>query len=133
MKQKLLLGLIISTLFIEKLWKVAPYSKVTYPMFLPYSDTLITKPTYYWFFGIYTIQLIYIRVWYVLLPQYRLIFNTWFIFQMLEVLEFYLTFNEPHIFFLGLGITVVKLKYVGILISTIIQFRWKTSQSQDGR
>jgi hypothetical protein len=130
MRHKILFGLIVSTLFIEKLWKFTPYSEELHHLFL-YSDTLISYPTYYWFFCLYLVKLIYIRVWCVFLPQYWMVFNTWFIFQILEVVEFYFAYNEPQIFIYGFGLTVEKFKYVAIVITLTIQL-WM-SQSQAGR
>lgn len=118
-------GLIISTLFIKELWTFYPYSEQTYKMF-PYSPTLITKQTYFWFFCFYAIQLIVVSSWYYKFEECRVIFGVWFIFQFLEVIEYYLTYNEPHLWIWvdlnrehKIGLNVIKFKYLSVGVLTI--------------
>lgn len=119
-------GLIITTLFIKELWKLVPYSEQTFKMF-PYSDTLITKQTYFWFWCFYGIQIIIVSSWWYKFEDYRTIFTAWFIFQVLEFIEFYFTYNEALIwFYVGehtegrkIGLNVIKFKYVTVAGLTI--------------
>lgn len=131
-KDAMFVGLIISTLFIKELWKFYPYSETVYKMF-PYSEQMITKQTYFWFFSFYAIQLIVVASWYYKFEDYRFIFGAWFIFQILEFIEYYFTYNEAHLwFYIGqpieenkIGLNVIKFKYFTIVILTLRHFHFK--------
>lgn len=135
MKNVFFFGLIISTLVIKELWKLFPYSEVTFKMF-PYSEQMITKQTYFWFFCFYAIQLIVVSSWYYKFESYRKIFGVWFIFQALEVIEYYFTYNEPHIWICfgdhkeehQIGINIIKFKYVAVIGLTIRLFAIKIKE-----
>jgi hypothetical protein len=91
-----------------------------------YSDQLIAKQTYFWFFCFYAIQLIVVSSWYYKFEEYRVIFGAWFVFQLLEVVEYYLTYNEAHWWIrVGderIGLNVIKFKYVTVTALTIKHF-----------
>ncbi len=137
MRDLVLIGLVMSTLFIKELWKLEPDSEELLKMF-PYSDQLITRQTYYWFFCFYGNQLIIVHSWYEKFDKYSIIFSTWFVFQILEVVEYYYTYNEPQFFIRVFwseelfGLTVVKLKYIAVVTSFFFNI-WKTSRYQDGQ
>jgi hypothetical protein len=135
-RDAMFVGLIISTLFIKELWKFYPYSDQTFKMF-PYSDVMITRQTYFWFFCFYAIQIIVVASWYYKFEEYRLIFGAWFIFQVLEVSEYYFTYNEPH-FWIWLdrkeenriGLNVIKFKYITVITLSIRHFYLKLRWSK---
>jgi len=114
--------LLVSTLFLDKLWKLWPDSTVVFKKF-PYSDTLITNQTYVWMIFLNVILLIYIHSWYYKFDEYRVIFGAWFCLQFLQLIEFFLTYNEAlaHIEVSGflIGINVMNIKYAVIFSLTL--------------
>ena len=127
-KDNYLLVLILSTLFIKELWTMFPADSTERSLF-PFSDTKITPQTYIWFLCFYAIQLIIIHTWYVKFPEYRLLFAVWFVFQVLEFIEYMLNYNEAKMwFYVGrhqINLNVINFKYVTIFSLTIRQFLCK--------
>lgn len=126
MREKFTVVLIVSSLFLKELWTLFPDSLVTYKMF-PYSDTMITKQTYIWFLCYYGIWLIIVHSWYYKFPDYRTLFGVWFLFQAVEVIEFYFTYNEA-LYYLHykqheIGVNVTNIKYVVLIILTGFELR----------
>ncbi len=120
--------LIVSTLFIDKLWKLFPDSNIVYQMF-PYSIVEITIQTYYWMICLNIITLIYIHTWYYKFEEFRLIFGVWFLFQTLQFFEFFFTYNEA-LAWLEIGkhkiaLNIMNFKYFTVASLTLHKLIWK--------
>jgi hypothetical protein len=128
MNDRVLIALILSTLFIKELWTLFPADPTEINPF-PFSDQPITKQTYIWFICYYAIQLIVVHTWYMKFPEWRLVFGVWFIFQAMEFVEYFLTYNESKIWFLidrhQININVINAKYITIFTLTLRKFLWK--------
>ncbi len=113
---------IVSTLFLDKLWKLWPDSTVVFKMF-PYSEVEITKQTYVWMVFLNIITMIYVHSWCYKFDQYRAIFGVWFCLQFLQLIEFLFTYNEALVSFevsgFLIGINIMNIKYLTIFSLTL--------------
>lgn len=129
MSEKNLIWLILSTLIIQALWTLHPDALLAsndipvYKMF-PFSETLISKPTYIYFICRHAVYLIYIRVWWSVFQNYKHLFGAWFWIQAVQFGEFFLNYNEAQLwFFIGsykLDVDFTLLKMAGLPIMFLV-------------
>jgi hypothetical protein len=121
--QRKLIWFVLVTLWIKALWTLHPDALLpnadipTYKMF-PFSDILITKPSYFYFICLHAITMIYVFVWGEVFKSYRNLFKIWFIIQAVQFVEYFFNYNEAQLWtFIGpykLDIDLVFLKMVGL-------------------
>lgn len=138
MKDKGLVVALVVTLFIKDLWILHPeilqnYNDIPYHKLFPYSDSLITWPTYIYFACAHVVQLIVLRVLWVKFEGYRYLFAVWFWIQSAQFADYFLTYNESKILVefqlfgvmhrLKIGFTLLKLVLLPAMV--IFEDTWK--------
>lgn len=115
----------MTTLFINELWTLEPYSTETYKMF-PFTDTLISKRAYYALACHYAVQVVTLMVLYAKFDSYRFLFGTWAVLNALEFVEYFFTYNKSIFFLYDFGVNMTNIKFLVLIILSIQQL-WKTS------
>lgn len=113
-----------STLFINELWTLTPFSYTTYQLF-PFVDTAITKRAYYALACHYAVMVVILMVLYYKFDKLRVVFGVWFILNALEFIEYFLTYNKA-VFFVHIGshevgINMTNIKYLVLSFLTIFK------------
>lgn len=133
--EKKVVWLALSTLYIEALWTLHPDALLNYGTLPEYSlfplnkDVTISWPTYISMFCKKSTALIIVRIWWLLLPKYRLCISALFVILALQFFQFFIDYNKAYIWvFIGnhkldVDLTLAKLTIpIGILI---YQQTWK--------
>lgn len=125
-RDKILVLCMVSTLFVNELWTLEPYSTTTYQMF-PYAETWISKRAYYALACHYAVMVIILMVLYTKFETYRVLFGVWFILNALEFVEYFLTYNKA-LYYLHykqhqVGVNMTNIKYVVLIILTGFELR----------
>lgn len=101
-QQRKLIWLILSTLIIRFLWTLHPDSfiyedpnEIPEHKLFPFSNQLISWPSYISYACLHVVQLIFINVWMNVFNRYKNIFHVWFAIQAIQFGEYFLTYNTP--------------------------------------
>lgn len=120
MWQRWLLVILFATYLIHEAWTLFPDSSAVFKMF-PFSDQVISKQYYVFLVSQYVIWIIVFGVIYVLIEEGLRDVVKWFlVFQCLELIEFFLTYNEPllrvKIINIPVGINITNIKVVVMFV-----------------
>lgn len=123
MADRLYIILILAALAIREAWTLVPFSAHTFDPF-PLYDIELTAQTYVYFLCHYASMMVFAYTFTLILISFRPILATWFWLQVVEFIDYLLTYNSPwfYIFTLGVGITVIKFLVLSII--SIKHLQW---------
>jgi hypothetical protein len=120
-----LLVALITTYLIHELWTLFPEGTELISPF-PFSDQQVTRQ--YFVFGAseYIIWVVWASVVHILFVEARDVTRWFVIFQSLEVVEYFLTYNEP-LYFMpvpgeDIGINITNIKIVTMFVLVVNKF-----------
>jgi hypothetical protein len=117
--------LILSALVLREAWLLIPESTATFDAY-PFHDMRVTRQTYFYFAFQYGAMLIFIFVFVHLVNDYKEFFHIWFVLQLIELIDYFLTYNTAwfKVGDISVGITLIKL----VTLTLTILFGWIYSQ-----
>jgi hypothetical protein len=111
----------LSALAFREAWLLIPESAALFDPF-PFYDIQISQRTYFYFAFYYGSNLIFICAFLQLSPYFKEFFHIWFGLQFIELIDYFLTYNQTW-YLVGqihIGITLIKL----VTLTITILFGW---------
>lgn len=129
-KEERVVLLVMFTLPISYFWKLHPHAalpddQVPWLHLFPYSETVITWPTYISMVCANINKLIWVYAACEMFPKFKWSLNTWFVIQALQFVEFFFTYNETQFFTYLFGHKVELGLHLAKLILPWMVFIWE--------
>lgn len=107
---------ILIALFVRELWILLPENLTMIEPF-PFHKMEISVQSYMYFACFYCSMMIFAYAFRMIMPEYDLVLTVWFFLQVIEFIDYFLTYNTAwfHINNLGVSITLVKFAVLSIL------------------
>lgn len=121
MRNTILLIILFSIYFIKEAWTLLPYDNTEYKLYW-LSDMAVTKEYYWGTACTYLVWCVLIYIIHQLWESCRDIVKWFLIFQILEFIEYFITYNDPAV----LGFSVMYVKCV-TMFAMITYKIWKIS------
>lgn len=121
MDEKKAIVLIFASLVLREMFLLFPEDPYLFDPF-PLADIQINTQLYAYFAFFYIAMALIAWAFLILMPSYSFILTAWFFLQIVEVVDYFLTYNTAwfHVGNFGVSITIVKFT----ILAGLIIHRW---------